>query len=146
MNSKEHVLRLALVEREFRSVTDVEIRKLAATTPAEVQHWLCSLSGSTDDSVDAEGLRGAMKRGRMKGVPDRVSTALTDVCLTDCIEQLGEKSDHPTVEDLLAVTSGLVERHGKPVTRLMFASAALSEAPAVNAILKVLKTDPALAV
>ena len=146
MNSKEHVLRLALVERELRAVTDQEIRKLAKTVPAEVQQWLCTLSGSTDDSVDPEGLRGAMKRGRMKGVPDRVSTALTDVCLTDCIEQLGEKSDHPSVDDLLAVTPGLVERHGKTVTRLMFASAVLSEAPAGNAIVKVLKTDPTLAV
>jgi hypothetical protein len=146
VNSKEHVLRLALVERELRAVTDTELATLASATSSEVQQWLAGLCGTGDGTFDAQGLRGALKRGRMKGVPDRVSAALTDVCLTDCIEVLGDRSNLPSEDDLRSITPGLVERHGKAVTRLMLASAALSEAPAAAAIVKVLKADPALVV
>lgn len=125
---------------------DDQLSKLVASCPDEARRWFVGLSGSEDDTVHVEGLRGALKRGRMKGVPDRAAATLTDACLHDCIEALGEKADLPSEADLMGVTAALAEKHGVSTTRLMLAAAALAEAPAANAIVKVLKNDPALTV
>ena len=124
---------------------DAELARLVSAAGEEPQRWMTAISGR-EDSLDVEGLRGAMKRGRMKGVPDRVAIAVTDSCLHDCIEALGENADLPSEEHLRAVTPALVTKHGLATTRLMLAAAALAEAPAANAISKVLKNDPSLAV
>lgn len=146
MNSKEHVLRLALVEKELRLLPDVELSALVAACPEEAQRWFIGISGSDDETLNVEGLRGALKRGRMKGLPDRACATLTDACLHDCIEALGDRADLPSEADLMAVTPALAAKHGVSTTRLMLAAAALAEAPAANAIVKVLKNDPALTV
>jgi hypothetical protein len=147
VNSKEHVIRLAHLEREMRALPDDTLRALITAAPEDTQKWLVGLSGGGEDgTLDVPGLRGAMTRGRMKGVPDKVALVLTETCLQDCITTLGDRADLPDEADLVATTPGLVERHGVPTTRLMFASAILSEAPSSRAIVKVLKNDPALAV
>jgi hypothetical protein len=146
VNSKEHVLRLALVEKELRLLPDDQLGKLVGACPEEAQKWLINISGTDDETLSVEGLRGALKRGRMKGLPDRACATLTDACLHDCIEALGEKADLPSEADLMAVTPALAAKHGIGTTRLMLAAAALAEAPAANAIVKVLKNDPSLAI
>jgi hypothetical protein len=145
VNSKEHVLRLALVEKELRLLPDAELAKLVAACPEEAQRWMIAISGSDDETLSVEGLRGALKRGRMKGLPDKAAATLTDTCLHDCIEALGDKADLPSEADLMGVTAALAAKHGVGTTRLMLAAAALAEAPAANAIVKVLKNDPSLA-
>ncbi len=145
MNSKEHVLRLVVVERELRAFPDDELVALIAKSSDQVQQWFAKLGGSEEDGLDIKAVRGAVQRGRMKGVPDRVASFLTEPCMDDCVAALGAQADFPSEEDLRRVTPGLVERHGLPTTRLMFASALLSDAPASAAITKILKSDPALA-
>jgi hypothetical protein len=144
VKSKDHVVRLARLEAEFRSLPDAEFSRLLAGLPEEARLALASRSGSGDESIDIAGLRDAMRRSRMKGLPDQVAAAITEPCLDACIAALGDKADLPSADDLTQVTPSLVTAHGVAVTRLMFASAALQEAPAAAAILKVLKTDPAL--
>lgn len=147
VNSKEHVIRLATVERELRAMPDETLRTLIDAANDEAKKWLAGLSGGgIDGTVDITALRGSLTRGRMKGVPDKVAAIVTDPCLQDCIGALGEKADLPTEAELLAVTPGLAERHGIATTRLMFASAVLGAAPSAPAILKLLKNDPALVV
>jgi hypothetical protein len=71
------------------------------------------------------------------------STALvvTDACLADCIEQLGENADHPSTEQLRKVLPSLCESHGKAITQLMLASTVAGEAPASAIIRDLLKND-----
>ncbi len=147
MKSKDHVIRLARLEGELRSTSDADLLVLIKASTAEVQEYLTTLAppGDDDDVVSVQALRGAMTRGRMKGVPDRIIAALTEPCLDACIAALGDKSDFPSEADLMAVTPGLVDVWGRHTTRLMFASAALSEAPAAAQILKILRNDPTLA-
>lgn len=143
VKSKDHVVRLARLEAEFRSLPDAELARLISALPEDAQSVLVSRSGG-DDTVDIVGLRDAMRRSRMKGLPDQVAAAITEPCLDACIAALGDKADFPSVDDLFAVTPALVSAHGLAVTRLMFASATLQEAPASPAIMKALKIDPTL--
>jgi hypothetical protein len=145
VKSKDHVVRLARLEAEFRQLPDADFQALVNKLPEEALSVLVSRSGGTD-SVDIAGLRDAMRRARMKGLPDQVAAAITEPCLDACIAALGDKADLPSLEDLSGVLPGLIAAHGVPTTRLMFASAALQEAPASAAILKLLKSDPLIAV
>ena len=103
---------------------------------------------SADAAVDPElvaSVRSVAAKGRMNGDLERLAGVLTDPCLADCIEQLGENADLPSEEDLLEVTPGLVERHGLGVVRLMLAAVVVGEAPASPAIVRLLKHDETLA-
>lgn len=147
MNSKDRVLRLAQLERELRGIQDDQIRSLIDALNPEAANWVAGVArgAGTDETIDITALRGAIQRGRMKGVPERVAAVLTDACLQDCIESLGDHADLPSEDELRAITTGLVERHGVATVRVMFASAVAGEAPASSAINRVLKTDAALA-
>jgi hypothetical protein len=148
MNSKDHVLRLAAAERELRTIPDAKLLDLIDGSEENVRNWVASLAGGADDdgNIDIAGVRGAISRGRMKGLPDKFIANVTDPLLQDCIEALGANADFPSVDQLEAVLPGLVSRHGVGAVRLMLAGAVLGEAPAVMAISKVLKTSPTLAV
>lgn len=110
-------------------------------------------AGKDDDVTDAAAVdddvvpavRAAASKGRMNGQLEQLAGVLTDVCLADCIEQLGDQADLPSEDDLLRVAPGLAERHGLGVVRLMLASAVAGEAPASPAIIRLLKHDETLA-
>lgn len=141
------MLCLARLEGELRTTSDPELLGLVKAAAPDTQEYLSSIAAPLDgdELVNVSALRGAMSRGRMKGMPDRIMAALTEPCLNSCIAALGEKAEYPSEADLMAVTPALVTSWGRSTTRLMLASAALSEAPAANAIMKVLRNDPALA-
>lgn len=147
MNSKDRVLRLVQLERELRAIDDGRLAALIAELPTETAEWIVTISrGLADDgTVDITALRGSLSRGRLKGVPERVAATISDACLLDCIETLGDRADLPSEDDLRRAAPGLVQRHGRDVTRVMLAAAVVGNAPASAAIIKVLKSDPALA-
>ncbi len=145
VKSKDHVVRLARLEAEFRTLPDAQFATLLGQLPDDAKAVLVSRSGGEDDKIDVQGLRDAMRRARMKGLPDQVATAITEPCLDACITALGDHADFPSMEQLSAVMPGLVATFGIPTTRLMLASAALQEAPAANTIIKLLKTDATVA-
>ena len=147
MNSKDRVLRLVQLERELRGLDDSQLAALIAGLRAEETAWITSISrGLADDgTVDIAALRGSIARGRLKGVPERVAATVTDACLVDCIETLGERAEFPSEDDLRTAIPGLVTRHGIATTRVMLASAVVGNAPASAAIMAVLKSDPGLA-
>jgi hypothetical protein len=147
VKSKDHVIRLARLESELRAAPDSELASLVKGAGPEAQEYLASIAAPQDgdEIVNISTLRGVMTRGRMKGVPDRIMAALTEPCLEACVAALGDKADLPSEADLMAVTPGLVATWGRSTTRMMFAAAALSEAPAAAAIMKTLRNDPALA-
>lgn len=89
-------------------------------------------------------LRAEAVNGRLNGGLEQLTTVLSDACLADCIEELGDKADAPTEEELREVLPGLVERHGVPVVRLMLASAIAGEAHAAPILTRLLKHDDEL--
>jgi hypothetical protein len=145
--SKERVIRLVGLERELRNIPDPELAEMIDALPEDLRALLNSwVPAGEPAAAHVASLRAAVQRGRLKGAPEKVADVLTAACLQDCIEALGDKADLPSIDDLRAVVPGVVERHGVRRTRLMMASAVVGEAPASPAIIKVLKTEPALAV
>ena len=74
-----------------------------------------------------------------------MAASVTDACLVDCIETLGERAEFPSEDDLRTAIPGLVTRHGVATTRVMLASAVVGNAPASAAIMAILKSDAGLA-
>jgi hypothetical protein len=95
--------------------------------------------------TELESVRTQIKKGRVDGGMESLAILLTDACLADCIEQLGENAENPDAEQLAEVLPGLLERHGVAATRIMLASVLAGEAPAAAVIREVLKTDEVLA-
>jgi hypothetical protein len=144
--SKDRIIHLVQLERELRAIPDPELAALIDALPDEFREHLTAWCPAGEPAADhVANLRGAMTRGRLKGMPDRVGEVLSAGCLQDCIAALGDHADHPSVDELRAVVPGLVESHGVRVTRLMMASVVVAEAPATRELLKVLKTEPLLA-
>jgi len=106
----------------------------AAITPA---------AALTDDDTAGliEAIRATAHKGRLNGDLQRLGVVLSDACLADCVEQLGDAADLPSLEDLEKVMPGLVEKHGVGVVRMMLASTVVGEAPASATIVGMLKND-----
>jgi len=124
---KNRLQALGLVDRAIASTTDDE---LAAAIDELAQ-----------SEADPTTVREAVSRGRMDGTMESVALVVTDACLADCIEQLGDHADYPSSDQLREVLPGIVERHGIGITRLMLASTVAGEAPASSIIRDLLKHD-----
>ena len=153
--AKARIAGIALLDRAFTHLPDDDLETVLSALPEDhvtALQRLAHTSGGSDNGeselsgqelVDA--LRVAGTKGRMNGNLERIAGVLTDPCLADCIEKLGDKADLPTEDDLLEVAPGLVERHGVGMVRVMLASAVAGEAPASPAIIHILKHDDVLA-
>lgn len=135
---KNRLQALGLVDRAFASSTDEEI---ASAIEALAEDHKTALDELVKADADAASVREAITRGRMDGTMESVALIVTDACLADCIEQLGDSADFPSSDELRAVIPGLVERHGVGLTRLMLASTVAGEAPASAIIRDLLKND-----
>ena len=135
---KNRLQSLGLVDRAFASVTDDELAAALDALGDEHRDAVEEIVGGT---ADAGSVREAVTRGRMDGTMESLALVVTDACLADCIEQLGENADHPSSDELREVLPGLVERHGVGMTRLMLASTVAGEAPASAIIRDLLKHD-----
>lgn len=146
---KNRIQALHLLDRALSAMTDDEITTLIDALPDEHREALDKVvaapeGGFVDGAARLLAVRAAATRGRMSGVLEQVATVLSDPCLADCIEQLGDHADNPTEAQLLDVTPGLVERHGLGVVRLMLASSVAGEAAASPMLTQVLKHDETL--
>jgi hypothetical protein len=90
------------------------------------------------------GIRDAIIRGRLDGTMESLALVLSDACLADCIEALGDNADRPTTEQLREITPALIDQHGLAITQLMLASTVAGEAPASAIIRDLLKHDDVL--
>ena len=93
-----------------------------------------------DDSV-IDAIRTAAHKGRLNGDLQRLGVVMSDACLAECVQLLGDKADMPSEADLTAVMPALVEHHGLGAVRLMLASTVVGEAPASAIIVGMLKND-----
>lgn len=78
------------------------------------------------------------------GAPGRrvlVAMALCGPCADDCIDNLGEAADDPTLDDMAGVLDGLVERWGTTMVTLMLAAYPAVDAPCGPVFVEILDTD-----
>jgi hypothetical protein len=132
---------LGLLDRAVKAASDEE---LAA-----------AIEGLSDDhregleqfveTVDPDGVRAGVRAGRIDGGMEAIAAILTDACLADCIEQLGDHADNPSTDQLREVLPGIVERHTVGITRIMLAATVAGEAPASAIIRDLLKSDELVA-
>lgn len=134
---------LNLLDRALTATTDAEIDTVLAALDEDAVEALGSVVEG--DEVTAAGLRTAADKGRINGGLEGVAYALSEACLDDCIEQLGDSSENPTADELNAVLPGLIERHGVGITRLMMASVNVGDAPAAVLLRDLLKNHDTLA-
>jgi hypothetical protein len=144
---KTQLAAAALLDRALNAVTDDELRVLLNKVPDEAATAVSTEIGveSLADAKAGLALRLAASKGRVNGVLGQLGMVLSDACLSDCVEALGESADNPTEDELRTVSHELVTSHGLGAVRLMLASAVVGEAPASVACIHLLKTDEILA-
>jgi hypothetical protein len=134
---KTRLQSLGLVDRALAATSDEELEALVAGLSDDHREAVERLVDGTEPSE----IRAGASKGRLNGTMESLVMVLTDACLADCIEQLGDHADNPSTDQLTEVLPGLAERHGVPVTRLMLASTVAGEAPASAIIRDLLKND-----
>ncbi|MEO1056944.1 MAG: hypothetical protein AAFY28_08535 [Actinomycetota bacterium] len=134
---KNRMQALGLLDRSFKAATDDELSALLDALDDDHRDGLASLV----DEVTVDGVRDGVRSGRIDGGMEAIAAVVTDACLADCIEQLGDHADNPSSDQLREVLPGIVERHGVAATRIMLASTVAGEAPASAIIRDLLKTD-----
>lgn len=135
---KTRLQNLGLLDRAFANAADADLDGAIAGLNDEHREALDELIGT---DADAAAVRDAIARGRLDGTMESTAMVLTDACLADCIEQLGDHADHPSSEQLREVLPGLIDTYGKPMTQLMLTSAVAGEASAAPIIRDLLKHD-----
>lgn len=135
---KTRLQSLGLLDRAFANASDDDLQTAIDALGDEHRDALDELVGG---SASPETIREAIGKGRLDGTMESAALVLTDACLAECIEALGEHADHPTSEQLREVLPGLVESHGKAICQLMLASTVAGEAPASAIIRDLLKND-----
>ena len=149
--AKARLAGIALLDRAFGHLPDDELETLTTTLPEEHRGALQRLVGVVEGDDELQGaelveaIRTVATKGRMNGNLERLTQVVSEPCLADCVEQLGDRADMPSEADLLEVAPGLVERHGIGIVRVMLAAAVAGEAPASPAIIRILKHDETLA-
>lgn len=130
---------LGVLDRSIAIATDDE---LSAIVDALSEDHREALEAMVDtEELDIAGIRAAASSGRLDGGLESIAIVLSDACLADCIEQLGDAADSPSTEELTKVLPGVIERHGLAATRIMLASTVAGDAPAATVIRDLLKND-----
>src|SRR5262245_8293524 len=132
---KTRLQSLGLLDRALRATTDEELDAVLGALGDDHREAVERLAGG----VTPEAVREAAAKGRIDGTMESLALVLTDACLADCIEQLGNHADNPTSDQLREVLPGVVERHGVAITRIMLASTIVGDAPASEIIRDLLK-------
>lgn len=135
---KTRLQALGLLDRTFANASDDELAAAVEALDDDHRDGLVQLVGA---ECDVASIRDAIVRGRLDGTIEGIALVLTDACLADCIEQLGDHAENPTSDQLREVLPGLVERHGLAQTQIMLASTIVGEAPASAIIRDLLKHD-----
>jgi hypothetical protein len=138
---KSRLQSLGLLDRAFANASDDDISAVLAALGDDHREAIDQLVGG---DADPAGVREAIIRGRLDGTMESIALVLTDACLADCIEGLGDNADRPTTDQLREVTPGLIDEHGLAITQLMLASTVAGEAPASAIIRDLLKHDDVL--
>ncbi|MGB0113312.1 MAG: hypothetical protein WBP59_08855 [Ilumatobacteraceae bacterium] len=138
---KNRMQALGLLDRSFKAATDDELTTAIDALDDDHREGLESFV----EALTPDGVRAGVKAGRIDGDMEAIAAIISDLCLADCIKELGDHADNPSTDQLKAVLPGIVERHGVAVTRIMLAATVAGEAPASAIIRDLLKTDELVA-
>lgn len=140
-NAKSRLQALGFLDRSFKNASDDELN--GAIEALDEEHR-AALDELVKGEANADLVREAIGAGRLDGTMESAALVITDACLADCIEQLGDHADHPSYDQLQEVLPGLVETHSSGIVQIMLASTVTGEAPASAIIRDILKHDDAL--
>ena len=132
---------LGLLDRSFKAATDDELATAIEALDDDHREGLESFV----EVATPDGVRTAVKSGRINGDMEAIAAIISDLCLADCIKELGDNADNPSTDQIQEVLPGVVERHGVAVTRMMLAATVAGEAPASAVIRDLLKSDDLVA-
>lgn len=138
---KNRMQSLGLLDRAFKAATDEELLLAVGALGDEHREALEQFVEIDDGEITADGVRTGVKAGRIDGGMEAIAAVVTDACLADCIERLGDHADNPSTDQLREVLPGIVEDHNVGITRIMLASTVAGEAPASAIIRDLLKHD-----
>ena len=139
---KHRMQSLGLLDRSFKAATDDELTQaIEALGDEHVE----ALEQFVEGDIVPDSLRAGVKAGRIDGGMEAIAAVITDACLADCIERLGDHADNPSSDQLREVLPGIVDDHNVGVTRIMLASTVAGEAPAAAIIRDLLKHDELVA-
>lgn len=142
---KNRLAALSMLDRAFRLLDEARIGSLYESLEEEsrdaVQHVASVKGQDLDTAALVAAVKASATKGRMNGDLERLSILLTDACLTDCIEALGDRADDPSEAELRAVLPDIIKKHTLPVTQVMLASVVTGEALASPIITRILKSD-----
>ncbi len=139
--TKNRMQALGLLDRSFKAATDAELATAIEALDDDHREGLESFV----EAATPAGVRATVKSGRINGDMEAVAAIISDLCLADCIKELGDHADNPSTDQLLEVLPGVVERHGVAVTRIMLAGTVAGEAPASAIIRDLLKSNELVA-
>jgi hypothetical protein len=144
---KNRLAALSMLDRAFRLLPDERITELYGSLDDDAKDAVQHIAGVKGDDPSMTDLiaaiRTTVQKGRINGDLERMALVLTDACLTDCIEALGDDSDDPSEENLRDVLPAVIEKHGLATTQVMLASVVTGEAIASPIITRLLKHDEA---
>lgn len=144
---KNRLAALAMLDRAFRLLDDARIGELYESLEEESQDAIQHVASVKGQELDTAAMVAAIKssaaKGRMNGDLERLAILLTDKCLSDCIEALGDRADAPNEAELRAVLPAIIATHTLPVAQVMMASVVTGEALASPIITRLLKSDDA---
>lgn len=105
----------------FETLDDATIAALAGQLEGELRDGFARIIGLADGAFDnAATLGGLVREGIAKRrVAHDAGVVLAEPCTQWCIEQLGDSSEDPTLEQLQAVLPESIEKFGMDATRLM---------------------------
>jgi hypothetical protein len=138
---KNRMQALGLLDRAFRATSDDDLTAAIDALDDDHREALESLV----DEVTPDGVRSGARTGRIDGGMEAIAAVLTDACLAECIEQLGDHADNPTSDQLRKVLPGLVEHHSLGIAQIMLAATVAGEAPASAVVRDLLKSDELIA-
>jgi len=138
---KNRMQALGLVDRAIKATPDEE---LAAAIEVLDDEHLEGLESFVEEATPG-GIRAGVQSGRIDGGMEAIAAILTDACLAECIEELGDHADNPSTDQLKEVLPGLVEKHGLGITQIMLAGTVAGDAPASAIIRDLLKSDELVA-
>jgi hypothetical protein len=144
---KTRLAALSLLDRAFRQLDDANITARYAALDDEhkdgFQHILGLKGQEFDDATLVSTARTLAAKGRINGDLERISLVLTDSCLNDCVDSLGNAADDPSEGQLRDVLPAVIAKHGLAMTQVMLASVVCGEAVASPIIIRFLKHDEA---
>lgn len=138
---KSRLQNLGLLDRAFANLSDDDLTTALGALEEDHREALDELVGG---AADAASVRVSLAKGRLDGTMESIALVVTDACLADCIEALGDDADRPTTDQLRDVTPALIDKYGLGLTQLMLASTIAGEAPASAIIRDLLKNDDTL--